>query len=63
MRCQAHHAKDTKYSRSAFLGSLMYNQLTSNFTPLCGTLVNFFDSYNLILSESFLLICVAHATK
>ena len=21
MRCQAHHAKDTKYSRSAFLGS------------------------------------------
>ena len=63
MRCQAHHAKGTKYSRSAFLGSLMYNQLTSNFTPLCGTLVNFFDSYNLILSESFLLICVAHATK
>ena len=29
--------------------------LTSNFTPLCGTLVNFFDSYNLILSEYFLL--------
>ena len=24
--------------------------LTSNFSPLCGTLVNFFDSYNLILS-------------
>ena len=29
--------------------------LTSNFSPLCGTLVNFFDSYNLILSEYFLL--------
>ena len=27
MRCQAHHAKGTKYSRSAFLGSLMHNQL------------------------------------
>ena len=27
MRCQAHHAKDTKYSRSAFLGSLMHNQV------------------------------------
>ena len=29
--------------------------LTSNFSPVCGTLVNFFDSYNLILSENFLL--------
>ena len=29
--------------------------LTSNFTPLCETLVNFFDSYNLILSEYYLL--------
>ena len=29
--------------------------LTSNFSPLCGTLVNFFDSYNLILSEYSLL--------
>ena len=29
--------------------------LTSNFTPLCGTLFNFFDSYDLIFSEYFLL--------
>ena len=29
--------------------------LTSNFTPLCGTLVNFLDSYSLILSEYYLL--------
>ena len=26
MRCQARHAKGTKYSRSAFLGSLIQNQ-------------------------------------
>ena len=29
--------------------------LTLNFTSVCGTLVNFFDSYNLILFEYFLL--------
>ena len=29
--------------------------LTSNFSPVCGTLVNFFDSYNLIISENLLL--------
>ena len=27
MHSQAHHAKGTKYSRSAFLGSLMQNQV------------------------------------
>ena len=44
-------AKGTKDSRSAFLGFLIHNLLTYNFTPPCGTLVNFFDSYNWILSE------------
>ena len=55
MRCQAHHAKGTKYSRSAFLSNTQSILLTSNFTPLCGTLVNFFDSYNWILYDYFLL--------
>ena len=30
MRCQAHHAKGTKYSQSAFLGSLMHYQFYSH---------------------------------
>ena len=55
MRCQAHHAKGTKYSRSAFLSNTQSILLTSNLTPLCGTLVNFFDSYNWILYDYFLL--------
>ena len=30
MRCQAHHAKGTKYSQSAFLGSLIHYQFYSH---------------------------------
>ena len=57
MRCEAHHTQQKALStldlpRFSNTQSIL---LTSNFTPLCGTLVNFFDSYNLIFSEYFLL--------
>ena len=52
MRCEAHHTQRKAPSTLDLPFSVL---LTSNFTPVCGTLVNFFDSYNLILFEYFLL--------
>ena len=58
MRCEAHHTQQKALSTLDLPSRFSNTQsilLTSNFSPLCGTLVNFFDSYNLILSEYFLL--------
>ena len=58
MRFEAHHTQQKALSTLDLPFSVLQNRINSTyiqFFPLCGTVVNFFDSYNLILSEYFLL--------
>ena len=55
---QAHHTQQKALSTLDLPFSVLQYRINSTyiqFFPLCGTLVNFFDSYDLILSEYFLL--------
>ena len=58
MRFEAHHTQQKALSTLDLPFSVLQNRINSTyiqFFPLCRTVVNFFDSYNLILSEYFLL--------